>query len=334
MYRLEGKRVWVAGHSGLVGSALVRRLQGEGCEVLVAPRARLDLRRRGAVDRWLAAHSPHAVFVCAGRVGGIVANRDHPTAFLSDNALIALTVLGAAHAAGVEKLLYLGSSCIYPRDAAQPMTEDALLTGPLEPTNAAYAIAKILGVRLAQAYRREHCADFVSAMPTNLYGPGDNYHPTSSHVAAGLIRRMHEARLAGAAEVEVWGTGLPRRELLHVDDLADALVLLMRRWSSAEPVNVGSGEEVSIAELAHAVARAVGYRGRLRFDATQPDGAPRKLVEGSRLAALGWRPRIGLEAGLASAYADFLHPGRRGGEPAAQPQPPRPARPAMLHASA
>ena len=290
---------------------MVRRLEGEGCEVLVAPRARLDLRRRGAVDRWLAAHRPHAVFVCAGRVGGIVANRDHPVGFLGDNALIALTVLGAAHEAGVKKLLYLGSSCIYPRDAPQPMREEALLTGPLEPTNAPYALAKILGVSLAQAYRREHGADFVTAMPTNLYGPGDNYHPTSSHVAAGLIRRMHEAKLAGAAEVEVWGTGLPRRELLHVDDLADALVLLMRCWSSPEPVNVGSGEEVSIAGLARAVATAVGYHGRLRFNATQPDGAPRKLVDGSRLAALGWRPRIGLEGGLAGAYADFLRPGAR-----------------------
>ncbi|MBE7219960.1 MAG: GDP-L-fucose synthase [Caulobacteraceae bacterium] len=306
MYPLAGKRVWIAGHAGLVGAAIVRRLRREGCTLVTAARLRVDLRDRQAVERFLARARPHAAVICAGRVGGVVANRDQPTAFLEDNALIALSTLGAAHAAGVEKLLYLGSSCIYPREAPQPMRPEHLLTGPLEPTNEAYAIAKIMGVKLAQAYRREHGADFITAMPTNLYGPGDRYHPTGSHVVAGLIRRMHEARAAGAAEVVVWGSGTPLRELLHVDDLAEALVLLLQRWSSPEPVNVGSGQELTIAEIAHAVARAVGYTGRLRFDAAQPDGAPRKRVDASALAALGWRPRISLEAGLEGAYDDFL----------------------------
>ncbi len=290
----------------------MRRLRSEGCILLTATRARLDLRDRRAVDAWLARNRPEAAVICAGRVGGLVANRDLPVDFLTDNALIALSTIGAAKEAGVGKLLYLGSSCIYPREAPQPMRPEHLLTGPLEPTNEAYALAKILGVKLVQSYRRQHGADFIAAMPTNLYGPGDGYHPTRSHVAAGLIRRMHEARRAGAPEVAVWGTGRPRRELLHVDDLADALALLLGRWSSPEPVNVGSGVEVTIAELARAVARAVGYEGRLRFDASQPDGAPRKLVDGSVLAGLGWRPRIGLEAGLAGAYADFLARGLGG----------------------
>lgn len=311
MYALAGKRIWIAGHAGLVGSALVRRLRREGCVLLCAPRARLDLRDRRAVDGWLARNRPDAAVICAGRVGGVVANRDLPVEFLSDNALIALSTLGAAHAAGVKRLLYLGSSCIYPREAPQPMRPEHLLAGPLEPTNEAYALAKIMGVKLAQAYRCEHGADFITAMPTNLYGPGDRYHPTGSHVVAGLIRRMHEARAAGAPEVVVWGSGLPRRELLHVDDLADALARLLECWSSPEPVNVGSGVEHSIAEIAQAVAGAVGYAGRLRFDASQPDGAPRKLVDSSAMRGLGWRPRVGLAVGLEGAYEDFLLRQRR-----------------------
>ncbi len=306
-YPLQGKRVWVAGHRGMVGGALVRRLAGEGCELLIAERHDADLTRQADVERWLDAHRPQAVFVAAARVGGILANDTRPAEFLYENLLIEANIIHAAYKIGVEKLLFLGSSCIYPQLAAQPIVEEALLTGPLEPTNEWYAIAKIAGIKLCQAYRKQHGCDFNSAMPTNLYGPGDNYDLNSSHVIPALIRKAHEAKLRGDAEMVVWGTGSPRREFLHVDDCADALVLLMTRYSQAEHINVGSGEDLTIAELARAVCDAVGFKGVIAHDLSKPDGMPRKLMSGDRLRALGWRPRIGLREGLADAYATFLH---------------------------
>jgi GDP-L-fucose synthase len=304
-YDLTDKRVWVAGDRGMVGAALVRRLQREPCQVLTASRATVDLERQDAVEHWMAQTRPQAVFLAAARVGGIHANNTYPVDFLERNLLIALNIIRAAHKVGTEKLLFLGSSCIYPRDAAQPMQESALLSGPLETTNEWYAIAKIAGIKLCQAYRKQYGADFISAMPTNLYGPGDNYHPENSHVPAALIRRFHEAKQAGAAETVVWGTGKPRREFLHVDDLADACVYVMQHYSDDGIINVGLGEDVTIAEFAHTVAKVVGYQGRLVFDAARPDGTPRKLLDVSRLHALGWKARIGLEEGLKDAYADF-----------------------------
>lgn len=301
-FSLEGRKVWVAGHGGMVGQALVRRLSRENCRLLTAPRSALDLTDRAAVDAWIAEHRPEAVFVAAARVGGIRANMERPAAFLFDNLAIELNVLDACFRAGVAKLLFLGSSCIYPRLAEQPMREEALLTGPLEPTNEPYAIAKIAGLKLCEAYRREHGTDFISAMPTNLYGPGDNFSLTDAHVVPALIRKMHEAKIAGADHVEVWGTGTPLREFLHVDDLADACVFLMRRYSDALHVNVGSGEEVSIAALAALVREVVGFTGELRFRADQPEGAPRKLLDLRRLHDLGWRASVDLRSGLRQTY--------------------------------
>jgi GDP-L-fucose synthase len=305
-YDLTGKTVFVAGHRGMVGSALVRRLAAEDCTLLTAGRGDLDLTCQAAVDAWMAAHRPQAVFVAAAKVGGIHANDTYPADFLYDNLMIEANLIRAAHDTGVEKLLFLGSSCIYPREAPQPMREDALLTGPLEPTNEWYAIAKIAGIKLCQAYRRQHGDDFISAMPTNLYGPGDNYHPENSHAPAALLRRFHEAKRDGRDRVTVWGSGTPLREFLHVDDLADACVFLMTRYSDHEHVNVGSGHEISIADFAAAVARVTGYAGTVDFDLGRPDGAPRKLMESSRLRGMGWAPRIGLEDGLAGAYRWFL----------------------------
>lgn len=306
-YALAGKRVWVVGHEGMVGAALARRLRARGCEVVGAARAQLDLRRQAEVERFVVRARPQAVIVAAGTVGGLHANTARPADFLEDNLLIAANVIAAAHHGRVEKLLYLGSSCMYPRLAAQPMREDALMTGAFEPTNAAYAAAKVAGMMLAQSYRRQHGDDFISALPTNLYGPGDTYDPAAAHVPAALIRRMHEARIAGQPGVEVWGSGAARREFLHVADLARACLILMERWSDEAPVNVGGGAEVSIAQLAQAIARVTGFRGVLRFEPSRPEGAPRKLLEGSRMAALGWSAQIGLEDGLRDAYADFLH---------------------------
>jgi GDP-L-fucose synthase len=305
-YALEGKRVWVAGHRGMVGAALVRRLAQEGCEVLIAERGDADLTRQAEVERWMAKAKPQAVFVAAAKVGGILANDTRPAEFLYDNLMIEANVIDAAYKTGVEKLLFLGSSCIYPKLAPQPIAEDALLTGPLEPTNEWYAIAKIAGIKLCQAYRRQYGCDFNSAMPTNLYGPGDNYDLTSSHVIPALIRKAHEAKQRGGKQMIIWGTGTPRREFLHVDDCADALVLLMTRYSGAEHVNVGSGEDLTIAELAETVCRAVGFEGAIERDLSKPDGTPRKLMSGDKLRAMGWRPRIGLGDGLADAYAAFL----------------------------
>ncbi|MCC7275630.1 MAG: GDP-L-fucose synthase [Alphaproteobacteria bacterium] len=311
---MAGKRVWVAGHRGMVGGAIVRRLADAGCEILTVDRARLDLRRQEAVERWMGEARPHAVFLAAARVGGILANDTRPADFLYDNLAIAQNVIDASWRTGVEKLLFLGSTCIYPRAAPVPTREDALLTGPLEPTNEWYAIAKIAGIKLCQAYRRQHGADFISAMPTNLYGPGDNYDPSSSHVVPALLRKFDAGRREGGP-VAIWGSGRPRREFLHVDDCADACVRLMERYSDAPHVNVGSGASVSIAELARLVARVVGYAGELRYDPSKPDGAPERLLDGSVLAGLGWRPRIALEEGLAAAYRWFLaHAAdRRGG---------------------
>ncbi len=305
-YALKGKRVWVAGHRGMVGAAVVRRLAKEGCEMLIADRAVADLRRQADVERWMSAHKPEAVFVTAAKVGGILANDTRPAEFLFDNLLIEANIIDAAWKSGVEKLLFLGSSCIYPKLAPQPINEDALLTGPLEPTNEWYAIAKIAGIKLCQAYRKQYDCDFISAMPTNLYGPGDNYDLNSSHVIPALIRKAHEAKLRGDRAMTIWGTGTPRREFLHVDDCADALVHIMTRYSAAEHINVGLGEDLTIAELAQIVCEVVGFSGEIVHDLSKPDGTPRKLMSGNKLRAMGWRPRIDLREGTANAYAAFL----------------------------
>jgi len=305
MYDLAGKRVFVAGHRGMVGGAIVRRLATEDCELLTADRAALDLKDQAAVRAWFARNKPEAVFLAAAHVGGILANDSFPADFLYDNLMIEANVIEAAHREGVEKLLFLGSSCIYPKFAPQPIPEDALLTGPLEPTNEWYAIAKIAGIKLCQAYRRQHGADFISAMPTNLYGPGDNFDLDSSHVIPALIRKAHEAKVNGRAMI-VWGSGTPKREFLHVDDCADACVFLLKRYSDEEHINVGSGSDISIAELARLICDVVGYRGSITHDRTKPDGTPRKLMDTSKLEMLGWVPTIGLEEGVASVYRWFL----------------------------
>ena len=305
-YALKGKRVWVAGHRGMVGAALVRRLAHEDCEVLTVARDALDLTTQADVASWMAASRPDAVILAAAKVGGILANDTYPADFLWPNLMIEANVIEAAFRCGVEKLLFLGSSCIYPRDAAQPIGEDALLTGPLEPTNEWYAIAKIAGIKLCQAYRRQHGCDFISAMPTNLYGPGDNYDLASSHVIPALIRKAHEAKTGGNSTMTIWGTGEPRREFLHVDDCADALVHILKVYSAPEPINVGSGEDLPIGELARLVCEVVGFEGEIVCDTTKPDGTPRKLMSGARLAGLGWRPRISLKEGLGGAYEAFV----------------------------
>jgi GDP-L-fucose synthase len=305
VFDLSGARVWVAGHRGMVGSAIVRRLASEPVEVLTVPRAELDLRDAPAVRRRLEAMRPDVVVLAAAKVGGIWANNSFPADFLYDNLAIETAVIPAAFDAGVGRLLMLGSACVYPREAPQPMAEEALLTGPLEPTNEWYAIAKIAGLKLCQAYRRQYGADFISCMPNNLYGPGDNYHPEHSHVPAALIRRMHEARLAGSKAVTIWGTGRPLREFLYVEDAADACVHLLKHYSGDLAINIGSGQEVSIGEFARLVAKAVGFDGELEFDPSRPDGAPRKLLDVSRLTALGWTASTALERGLERTYADF-----------------------------
>jgi GDP-L-fucose synthase len=316
LFEIAGKRVYVAGHRGMVGSALMRRLSGEGCELITADRRTVDLRRQQETEDWLAAQRPDVVFLAAARVGGILANRDWPGEFLYDNLMIEANVMEAARRVGVAKLVMLGSSCIYPKFAPQPISEDALLTGPLEPTNEWYAVAKIAGIKMAQAYRAQYGSDFISLQPANLYGPNDNFDPATSHVIAALLRRFHEAAEAGAPEVVVWGTGTPRREFLHADDLADAAVFLTKTYSSAEIVNVGSGEDVAIADLARMIAETVGYRGAIVFDHTKPDGTPRKLLDVTRLAAMGWTAKIGLAQGLRLYYRDYLASARAVAQPA------------------
>jgi GDP-L-fucose synthase len=304
-YSLAGKRVWVAGHNGMVGSALVRRLAREDCELLLADRRELDLLDQRAVRAWLGEHRPDTVFLAAARVGGILANSERPADFLYDNLAIETNVIEAVASHGVSKLLFLGSSCIYPRLAEQPIREEALLTGPLEETNEWYAIAKIAGIKLCQAYRRQQGCDFISAMPTNLYGPGDNFDLHTSHVLPALIRKAHEAKLDGADAITIWGSGAPRRELLHVDDCADALVFLMRNYSGEGHLNVGCGEDLTIMELARLVCEVVGFAGAIETDPSKPDGTPRKLLSVERLASLGWQPRIGLREGIAATYEWF-----------------------------
>jgi GDP-L-fucose synthase len=305
MYDLGGKRVWVAGHRGMVGSALVRRLQTEDCEILTAGREVVDLKRQAEVEAFLSATRPDAIVIAAARVGGILANDTYPADFLYDNLIIEANLFEAAHRADVDRLLFLGSSCIYPRLAPQPIAEAALLTGPLESTNEWYAIAKIAGIKLAQAYRRQHGRDYISAMPTNLYGPGDNFDLDTSHVVPALIRKAHEATQRNAPDITIWGTGAPRREFLHVDDCADALVFLLKTYSGDEHVNVGSGEDLSILELTRMICRVVGFEGEIVHDLSRPDGTPRKLLSADRLRGMGWHPTIGLEDGLRATYQWF-----------------------------
>lgn len=304
-FDLTGKRVWVAGHNGLVGSAIVRRLQSEDCEIVTVSHRELDLTRQADTEEWLRQMRPQVIFVAAARVGGIVANATYPVDFLYVNTMIAMNIMKAAADLGAEKLLWLGSSCVYPKFASQPIDEHSLLTGPLEPTNEAYAIAKIAGIKLAQAYSKQYGVRSISAMPTNLYGPNDNFDLETSHVLPALIRKIHEAKIAGTDAV-VWGTGNGLREFLHADDLADACVYLMKNYSDSHLINVGSGREISIRDLAYLIADIVGFRGRIVFDVTKPDGTPRKLVNSDRLRALGWTARTELRSGIEQVYLHWL----------------------------
>ncbi|WP_395664260.1 GDP-L-fucose synthase family protein [Methylocella sp.] len=302
----RNRRIWVAGHRGMVGSAIVRRLAGEPVDVLTAGRETLDLRDQAAVRAWVSREKPDVIILAAAKVGGILANDTYPADFLVDNIVIEANVIEAAHRADVERVVFLGSSCIYPKFAPQPIHEDSLLTGPLEPTNEWYAIAKIAGIKMCQAYRRQHGRRYISVMPSNLYGLNDNFDLANSHVLPALIRKFHEAKLAGRKEVVVWGTGTPLREFLYVDDLADAVVFLMDNYDGAEPINCGAGCDVTIRELAETVGRVVGFEGALVFDTSKPDGTPRKLMDSGRLAALGWTAKTGLADGIAEVYRWFL----------------------------
>jgi GDP-L-fucose synthase len=313
-FDLKGKTVFVAGHRGMVGSALVRRLAREDVELLTVNRAEVDLRDQAATFGWFAKARPQVVFLAAAKVGGIVANNTLRAEFIYENIVIAANVIHAAHQSGTEKLMFLGSSCIYPKLAPQPLAEDSMLTGPLEPTNEPYAIAKIAGIKMVEAYRSQYACDFINVMPTNLYGPGDNYHPEYSHVVAALIRRFHEAKLSGAASVAVWGTGTPRREFLYVDDMADACMHLMKTYSDSELVNIGTGCDITIADFARVVAAVVGYRGEISFDPSRPDGTPQKLLDVSRLAKLGWRAHTSLQDGIRLAYQAYLNESKQAAE--------------------
>lgn len=305
-FSLEGKKVWVAGHKGMVGAAVVRRLAQEKCEILTVERAEVDYRRQEPTENWLKQHKPDAVILAAAKVGGILANDTYPADFLYDNLAIEANIIHGAHLAGVKKLLFLGSSCIYPRLAEQPMREDSLLTGPLEPTNQWYAVAKIAGIKMCEAYRKQYKADFISAMPTNLFGPGDNFDVKAGHVVAGLIVKAHRAKENGDKTMELWGTGTPLREFLYADDLADGLVFLLKSYSGDTHVNVGSGLEYSIRELAETIAKVVGFKGEFVFDSSKADGTPRKLMDSAAIHAMGWKAKTSLEAGLKSAYDWYL----------------------------
>jgi GDP-L-fucose synthase len=305
MYSLGGKRIWVAGHNGMVGRAVVRALEKHDCKILIAARDELDLTRQGEVEVWLANNKPDAVIVCAARVGGILANDIYPADFIYDNLMIEANIIHASHKNRVEKLLFLGSSCIYPKNAPQPMNEAALLEGALEPTNEWYAVAKIAGIKLCQAYRKQHGADFISAMPTNLYGPHDNFDLETSHVIPALMRKCHQAKLNGSIDMEVWGSGKVMREFLHVDDCAAAIVFLMENYSDMAHVNIGTGADVTITELAESIKEVIGFSGELKFDASKPDGTPRKLLDVSKINTLGWQHQINLDDGLAATYGWF-----------------------------
>jgi GDP-L-fucose synthase len=306
VFSLENKRVWVAGHRGMVGSALVRRLERENCEMVMPDRSRLDLRNQFQVETWITEAKPNVVFLAAAKVGGILANDTYPVDFLYDNLMIQTNVITASFRARVEKLIFLGSSCVYPKLAAQPITEESLLSGHLEPTNQWYAVAKIAGIKLCQAYRKQYRADFISVMPSNLYGPGDKFDLDSSHVIPALIRKAHEAKLSGAPELHIWGTGSPRREFLHVDDCADAIVFLAKFYSSQSHINVGFGDDISILELAKLIFCTVGFGGRIDCDLTKPDGTPKKLMSSDKLYKMGWQPQISLANGIRSTYQWFL----------------------------
>jgi GDP-L-fucose synthase len=303
---MKPSRIFVAGHRGMVGAALMRRLARENVEIVTATRAEVDLRDAGAVRNFLEKQKPDAIVLAAAKVGGILANDTYPAEFLRDNLVIEANVVHEAHRAGINRLVFLGSSCIYPKFAPQPISEDALLTGPLEPTNEWYAIAKIAGIKLCQAYRRQYGRHYISVMPCNLYGPFDNFDLATSHVMPALMRKFHEAKLAGRDEVVVWGTGTPLREFLHVDDLADGTIFLLNTYDGGEPVNCGAGFDLSIRELAEKIGGIVGFEGRLVFDTSKPDGTPRKLIDSSRINGLGWKPRIGLDEGISSTYQWFL----------------------------
>jgi GDP-L-fucose synthase len=313
-FELKGKTVFVAGHRGMVGAALVRRLALENVELMTIKRSELDLRDQAAVFSWFAKNRPQVVFMAAAKVGGIAANNALRGEFIYDNLIIAANVIQAAHINAAEKLIFLGSSCIYPKLAPQPLREDCILTGSLEPTNEPYAIAKIAGVKMVEAYRDQYGCDFINVMPTNLYGPGDNYHPEHSHVVAALIRRFHEAKTSAVPNVVVWGSGTPRREFLYVEDLADACIFLMKNYSRKELINIGTGEDITIAEFARLVADVVGYTGSISFDPARPDGTPRKLLDVSRLAKLGWRARTSLKDGLRLAYRAYLSESKQAAE--------------------
>ena len=311
LYPLKNKKVWIAGHSGMVGSAIHRRLERETCEIITVDRSDLDCTRQADVENWLSLNKPDCVFLAAARVGGIHANNEYPAEFIYENLAIQTNIIHAAYKNNVEKLLFLGSSCIYPKNAPQPLKEEYLLTGELEPTNEAYAIAKIAGIKMCQSYRKQYYCDFISVMPCNLYGLGDNYHAENSHVVAAFIRRFHEAKEQGLDEVSIWGTGKPLREFMHVDDLADACVFLMQNYSDASPINVGTGEEISIQNFAELIADIVGFKGAITNDLIKPDGTMRKVMGCSKLKELGWSWQIKFIEGLEQIYRDFSIPSKR-----------------------
>jgi len=305
IYPLKGKKIWVAGHNGLVGSALCRRLQSEDCDIITVDRKTLDLTRQSDTENWIAQNKPDAIFLAAARVGGIKANSEYSAQFIQQNLAIQTNVIHGAYLAKIEKLMFLGSSCTYPRDCPQPMKEEHLLSGPLQPSNEAYAIAKIAGLKMCQAYRKQYGCDYISVMPTNLYGPNDNYDSDNAHVIPAMIRRFVEAKEQGADDVTIWGTGTPLREFMHSDDLADACIFLMQNYSEKEHINIGSGEEVSITNLANIIAGIVGYKGSIKFDRAKPDGTMRKLLDCSKLDTLGWEKSKRLKDGLEESYLDF-----------------------------